>query len=101
MKVNLVDLDLTERVDGNVEFLNLVSNKPHEKLLAKLAKANIPNGTFTFIDPSTLKPILLGIYSDATIGVPGFLIKDQVCFNSLVSMTKTETSRVRANLIIA
>jgi hypothetical protein len=103
IKVNLIDLDLMEHVDGNIEFLNLVSNKAHTKLAAMLSKSNInaPMGTFTFIDPSSLKPVLLGIYANPTLGVPGFLVKDQVCFNSLLSIAKTESIKVKTNLIIA
>jgi len=95
IKVNLVDLALMEHIDGNIEFLNLVSTKTSSKLAAFLAKAGAPTTTFTFIHPSTLEPHLLSVYADATLGVPGFLVKDRACFNSLVGIAKSANARVK------
>ena len=95
IKVNLVDLALMEHIDGNIEFLNLVSTKTSSKLAAFLAKAGAPTTTFTFIHPSTLEPHLLAVYADATLGVSGFLVKDRACFNSLVGIAKSANARVK------
>jgi hypothetical protein len=100
IKVNLVDLALLDHVDGSVEFLNLVSTKTSSKLAAFLAKAGAATGTFTFIHPSTLEPHLLAVYDDANLGVPGFLVKDPACFNSLVGIAKSAGGNVRVNLLI-
>jgi len=101
IKVNLVDLSVIEHVQGSVEFLNLISTKSNSKLAQALTKNNMQSGTFTFIHPSTLEPTLLSIYGDATLGVPGFLVNDQLCYNSLVSVIKANVGKVRTSLIIA
>lgn len=100
LKVNLVDLQMVERVDGNTEIINLVSTKSNSKLAAFLNKANLSSSMFTFIHPSTLQPTLLGVYANPALGVPGFLVKDQQCFNSLVSIVRSNSIRVRSKLLI-
>lgn len=101
LKVNLSDLALLEYIDDNIEFLNLVSTKTTSKVADFLAKSGVPYIRFTFIHPSTLEPYLIAIYTDDTLDVPGFLVTDRSCFNSLVGVVRSvRGGDVRVKLLI-
>jgi len=72
MKLRLVGLGVFPKAENEVPTFGLVS------------KQSSPGNQFTYVDPTTRKTVLLSVYSDETINKPGFLVKDRICFETLI-----------------
>jgi hypothetical protein len=76
IRLRLIDLSVAD----NKSFMSLISPKSSN------------DSKFTFIDPSTRKPNTLSFYWDVSVKQPGFLVKDKVCYESIVSTIKSADS---------
>lgn len=87
IKLRLVDLAVV-KLDKDAEIYSLASSK------------SSPNDFFTYMDPSLQKPVILSFYSDASITKPGFLIKNELCFKSIVEVLKTDLVNTPVQLVV-
>jgi len=109
LKLNLTHLAITQRLrPKNGEIFSFISTRSFyhrvhhgQGLVGFLSNEKMSNGKYTFIDPTTLQPVLLSLYFDVTLGQPGFIVKDKVCYNAISEFIQSNEEKIRFDLIIA
>lgn len=109
IRVNLTDLVIVNKTDSaSAKVFELISPRSiHHRInhgggfVGFLSPEKISSGKFTFLHPSTLKSVVLSVYDDVTLDLPGFIVNDPTCYAVISDFIDVDSDDILVSLIIA